>query len=366
MLYNIIGDIHGRTCWKSLLKDNAINIIMGDYFAPYDNISYKDCKQNFLEIIEYKKAHPETILLIGNHDAEYWKFDERYLYHDDEHHDEIKKLFEDNAEYFQVAYSIDNKMLATHAGVSCVWYARQKYHTFSSVINCNYDEPDEMESPISHIMIKMPNPVKYLSNANTPKEAYQLFLKKVQDSKSAIQLEMELEEKERLKKLYEEFPEMKPKNPDKIKNRFFIEWKDSYWIFNTDIQDFEKFEIIPDEVCEFINNLWSKNSVPFNLYHNCGRFNDDGNDDITGPLWIRPESLIHYCNIFKFTNYWQIFGHTKSLRKLKDRLFDIDTIKQMLILDKEKLIMCDCLEYNIPISILYNSDTNKISLNFEK
>ena len=26
MLYNIIGDIHGRTYWKNLVMDNAVNI----------------------------------------------------------------------------------------------------------------------------------------------------------------------------------------------------------------------------------------------------------------------------------------------------------------------------------------------------
>ena len=28
---NIIGDIHGRPCWKELVQDDAINIFIGDY-----------------------------------------------------------------------------------------------------------------------------------------------------------------------------------------------------------------------------------------------------------------------------------------------------------------------------------------------
>lgn len=67
MKYNVIGDIHGRVCWKELIISNAINIFVGDYFSPYDDISFEDCKKNFLEIIEYKKEHPETVLLYGNH-----------------------------------------------------------------------------------------------------------------------------------------------------------------------------------------------------------------------------------------------------------------------------------------------------------
>lgn len=368
MLYNIIGDIHGRTKWKSLVKDDAINIFMGDYIPPYDNIPYEECKHNFLEIIEYKKAHPETVLLIGNHDAEYWRFKETYLWHDNEHHDEIKKLFEDNAQYFTAAYSINNKILLTHAGVSCVWYAKHKYHTISSVINCNYDEPDEIESPLSHEMIKMPNPVKYNSLAKSAKEAYQMFLQKIEDSKTDIQREMDRERKEQLERMYEEYPEMRPKDPDIIKNRFFIEWRNAYWLFNTDTQDFEKFTITPDELCSYINNLWAETSIPFNLYHNCGRYNDDGDDVTCGPMWIRPDSLIHYCNIFKYTNYWQVCGHTRVLYKRREGwpVLSNSTIKKMIIMKKPKIVMCDTLDYDVPISVLYDTDTNKFSLNISE
>ena len=94
MIYNIIGDIHGRTYWKNLVIDNAINIFVGDYFSPYGSFPFDDIKKNFLEIVEYKKRHPETILLIGNHDAEYWKFkvyNEAYSRHDLENEKECKK-----------------------------------------------------------------------------------------------------------------------------------------------------------------------------------------------------------------------------------------------------------------------------------
>ena len=92
MIYNIIGDIHGRIYWKNLVMDNAINIFVGDYFSPYGSFLFDNIKKNFLEIIEYKKQHPETILLIVNHDAEYWKFkvdNEAYSRHDWENEKEI-------------------------------------------------------------------------------------------------------------------------------------------------------------------------------------------------------------------------------------------------------------------------------------
>ena len=33
--YNIIGDIHGMDAWKSLVKDDCINVFVGDFFDPY-------------------------------------------------------------------------------------------------------------------------------------------------------------------------------------------------------------------------------------------------------------------------------------------------------------------------------------------
>ena len=39
--YNIIGDIHGMTNWKMFVKDDAVNVFLGDYFDPYTNISFE-------------------------------------------------------------------------------------------------------------------------------------------------------------------------------------------------------------------------------------------------------------------------------------------------------------------------------------
>ena len=33
---NIIGDTHGRLCWKELVQDDAINIFIGDYLDPWE------------------------------------------------------------------------------------------------------------------------------------------------------------------------------------------------------------------------------------------------------------------------------------------------------------------------------------------
>lgn len=58
--HNIIGDIHGRDCWKRFVDDNLINVFIGDFLDPYTySISFDDCKHNFWEIIDYKEQHPD-------------------------------------------------------------------------------------------------------------------------------------------------------------------------------------------------------------------------------------------------------------------------------------------------------------------
>lgn len=69
----IIPDIHGRTFWKAAVKgrENEEIIFLGDYLDPYpwENISEENVIDNFKEIIEFKKEHPDNVtLLLGNHD----------------------------------------------------------------------------------------------------------------------------------------------------------------------------------------------------------------------------------------------------------------------------------------------------------
>lgn len=122
--YNIIGDIHGRTNWKELVLPDAINIFVGDYFSPYEDegINFTKASNNWCELLKYKDEHPETILLIGNHDEDHWHIRERYSRFDMSHVNIISQLFEDDKDKFQAAYSIENRFLVTHAGVTSEWF----------------------------------------------------------------------------------------------------------------------------------------------------------------------------------------------------------------------------------------------------
>ncbi len=127
MTYNIIGDIHGRDVWYELVRDDAVNIFVGDYFDPYEPFSFAQVMHNFRMITDYKRRNPDTVLLYGNHDLHYLLNDpyERYSRYNAEHSYEIRYEFEQVRDLMNgVAYSIGDDVLVTHAGVSKPWYEK--------------------------------------------------------------------------------------------------------------------------------------------------------------------------------------------------------------------------------------------------
>jgi len=114
---NVCSDLHGRREWSKIPNDNTL-LALGDYFDSFD-ISFEDQRDNFLDIMQYKKDNPEVILLLGNHDSP------NYLHQSCSGYQriyaaEIKKLLTDNANQFQMAYSLGNTLF-THAGVTKTW-----------------------------------------------------------------------------------------------------------------------------------------------------------------------------------------------------------------------------------------------------
>lgn len=126
--YNVIGDIHGRTSWKDLVDEDSINVFVGDFFDPYQLIHFMDLQHNFLEIIEFKKKHPENVVLLyGNHDYEYLPgiFEESNRY-DNVNSEKITWLLVKTSDLFEgVAYAIGEEYLVSHAGVTSYW--KKKY-----------------------------------------------------------------------------------------------------------------------------------------------------------------------------------------------------------------------------------------------
>lgn len=126
MKYNIIGDVHHHRGWTNVVDLEAVNVFTGDYLDSFAPFTFKQKKDNFDELIQFKKDHPETILLFGNHDfLQYYKGFAECSGFQKTHSKAYRNWITENKDMFQMAYAIDDKILVTHAGVTLEWY--QKY-----------------------------------------------------------------------------------------------------------------------------------------------------------------------------------------------------------------------------------------------
>lgn len=128
----IIGDIHGRDCWKQFLPD----LFIGDYFDSWDIPGTKQI-ENFLDIIEYKKNNPHVILLEGNHDSSQYLDITRAIGYQPTYSWQIKEVLTANKELLQICY-YHNNILYSHAGISKTWCE-------------NHDiDPDQTRDTLAH------------------------------------------------------------------------------------------------------------------------------------------------------------------------------------------------------------------------
>ena len=123
MKFNLIGDIHGRTTWQQLVREDAINVFLGDYLDPYEDEGFAPGEEeyaNLLSIIRYKQQYPETVLLLGNHDLHYlWH--EHYSRYNAADAERYAHLLSEHLHLFQAAYAIGDRVFVTHAGVTRPW-----------------------------------------------------------------------------------------------------------------------------------------------------------------------------------------------------------------------------------------------------
>lgn len=118
----IIGDIHGRSIWKDIIKkENPSRVVfVGDYFDSFD-IPGIDQIHNFREICNLKlESSREVILLVGNHDLHYMHIGENYSGFQPGFQFDISSILSENIDLLQMIYNIDD-VLVSHAGVSSVW-----------------------------------------------------------------------------------------------------------------------------------------------------------------------------------------------------------------------------------------------------
>ena len=133
----ILPDIHSRPFWKKAVEkyiDDVDKIIfLGDYLDRYEDEGFtrKEEKENFLEIIEFKKRNKDkVILLLGNHDGHYIERSfARSSRYSSSHAYSYRQIFLENKGLFQLAYEHElggKKYLFTHAGVMRSWHERNK------------------------------------------------------------------------------------------------------------------------------------------------------------------------------------------------------------------------------------------------
>ena len=127
-----MGDVHGRDLWKYVTKVHSFDklILLGDYFDFFD-FKLKEQIRNFEEIVAFKEAYPEkVVLLIGNHDFHYMPaaraVNETYSGYQDWYSFQISYLLQEHINLLQVCYKWEY-YLFTHAGVTNIWLKKAGY-----------------------------------------------------------------------------------------------------------------------------------------------------------------------------------------------------------------------------------------------
>jgi len=147
-----IPDIHGRDYWKSFPKqDFDVVIFLGDYTDSFDK-SDKYILDNLQNIIEYKKNNVDkTILLLGNHDLQYYFSYASYgctgfrvkMYVP------LHSLFQNNKELFKPIHVVGNYIFS-HAGITSVWYKK----LLKEIEGTPYADTKDLEELITALFYK--------------------------------------------------------------------------------------------------------------------------------------------------------------------------------------------------------------------
>ena len=126
MSYIIIGDVHGTSYWKDIVKeykqtDKDTVIFLGDYVDSF-NIKPEQCLENLVDLFEYTCSTPNVHMLIGNHDYHYMKHNsDRYSGYNSNWSKAYYSCFMDNYDLLKLIYIFEynnSKYICSHAGIS--------------------------------------------------------------------------------------------------------------------------------------------------------------------------------------------------------------------------------------------------------
>ena len=124
----VLGDIHGKTIWKDIIKkENPDKVIfLGDYVTTHDDISSEKQIANLEEILDYKEANSSKVILLrGNHDGQHLGYswaecsglDRTVLEYMSE--ETFKERFLSLTQWVYIDKELNT--IFSHAGVSRVW-----------------------------------------------------------------------------------------------------------------------------------------------------------------------------------------------------------------------------------------------------
>ena len=132
-----IGDIHGRTIWKDIVKQEFdLCIFLGDYVDSHDGISAEEQEKNLLEILDFKENNPSKVILLrGNHDCRSLGY---YWAECSPSDPAVNKFMMPLKDRFlkdtQWIYIKDN-IIFSHAGISKVWMERSGIQSIKYINN---------------------------------------------------------------------------------------------------------------------------------------------------------------------------------------------------------------------------------------
>lgn len=127
----VCGDVHGRQFWKepcSHTEDYDKIVFLGDYLSPYptEGITNSQAIEVFKEVLEFKKANPDkVILLFGNHDASNINTELCECRTDHQNWSMLNTMFLENIKLFDLAWETkigDKRYFFSHSGVRKYWF----------------------------------------------------------------------------------------------------------------------------------------------------------------------------------------------------------------------------------------------------
>ena len=143
----IIGDVHGRGAWKDIVRDNPdadLFVFLGDYVSTHEGISECDQLSNLFEILSFKEAHPDKVILLrGNHDIQhlgyYWAECSGFFRSVEEEmsKEEVRERYLRDTQWVYVKDGV----VFSHAGISERWFRDSRCGRIEDI---NDLEPSEL------------------------------------------------------------------------------------------------------------------------------------------------------------------------------------------------------------------------------